>query len=266
VTSPYAVCKAWRARVIGDETLSDDAHHADYAGEASAIFATGRTNLQISELMWGADGGLASGGLWAASQLSTPNAYAVSGAPKRSARATLCGSMTFFVHRSNRTERLVDALASVVAAPQANVLAPEWIVVSSPGMERWLSMQLAKRVGVWANPSFPFPRKLIDTIMQRALGDVPAAASGYEPTCMLFSIAALLSAARDDERFAEVQRYLGDDERPSRRLALATRLAELFDQYLTYRPERVQQWAAGAEQDFQAPLLRALISKHGSQH
>ena len=174
--------------------------------------------------------------------------------------------MTFFVHRSNRTERLVDALAGVVAEPQANVLAPEWIVVSSPGMERWLSMQLAKRVGVWANPAFPFPRKLIDTIMQHTLGDVAAASSGYEPTCMLFSIAALLSAARGDERFAEVQRYLGDDERPGRRLALATRLAELFDQYLTYRPERVQQWAAGAEQDFQAPLLRALIEKHGSQH
>lgn len=174
--------------------------------------------------------------------------------------------MTFYVHRSNRTERLVDALAGVVAEPLVDVLAPEWVVVSSPGMERWLSMQLAQRVGVWANPQFPFPRKLIDTIMTCALGPVTEARSGYEPTSMLFSIAGLLRAAHSDERFTEVQRYLGDDERPGRRLALALRLAELFDQYLTYRPERVQQWAAGAEQDFQAPLLRALIDKHGSQH
>jgi exodeoxyribonuclease V gamma subunit len=178
----------------------------------------------------------------------------------------LRGSMAFYVHRSNRTERLVDALASVVAQPQADVLAPEWIVVSSPGMERWLSMQLAQRVGVWANPQFPFPRKLIDTLMLSALGQPAEQPSGYEPTCLLFSIAQLLGTSLADPRFAEIARYLGDDTSPSRRLALAARLAELFDQYLTYRPELVLSWEAGAEQDFQAPLLRALIGKHGPQH
>lgn len=178
----------------------------------------------------------------------------------------LRGSMVFYVHRSNRTERLVDALAEIVAVPQANVLAPEWIVVSSPGMERWLSMQLAARVGVWANPQFPFPRKLIDTVMLATLGQRVEQAGGYDPTCMLFSIAALLRASLDDPRFVEVKRYLGDDTRPGRRLALSTRLAELFDQYLTYRPDKVLQWQAGAEQDFQAPLMRALIEKHGPHH
>jgi exodeoxyribonuclease V gamma subunit len=178
----------------------------------------------------------------------------------------LRGSMAFYVHRSNRTERLVDALAEVVAQPQANVLAPEWIVVSSPGMERWLSMQLAARVGIWANPQFPFPRKLIDTVMLATLGHSAAQPNGYEPTSMLFSIAALLRESLDDARFDEVKRYLGDDTRPGRRLALATRLAELFDQYLTYRPDKVLEWQAGADQDFQAPLLRALIAKHGPQH
>jgi exodeoxyribonuclease V gamma subunit len=178
----------------------------------------------------------------------------------------LRGSMAFYVHRSNRTERLVDALAEVVAQPQANVLAPEWIVVSSPGMERWLSMQLAARVGIWANPQFPFPRKLIDTVMLATLGHSAAQPNGYEPTSMLFSIAALLRESLDDTRFDEVKRYLGDDTRPGRRLALATRLAELFDQYLTYRPDKVLEWQAGADQDFQAPLLRALIAKHGPHH
>ena len=178
----------------------------------------------------------------------------------------LRGPMTFYLHRSNRTERLVDALAEVVAEPQANVLAPEWIVVSSPGMERWLSMQLAARVGIWANPQFPFPRKLIDTLMHATLGHDAAQSSGYEPACMSFSIATLLRESLEDPRFAEVARYLGDDPRPGRRLALATRLSELFDQYLTYRPDSVLQWQAGAEQDFQAPLLRALVDKHGSHH
>jgi exodeoxyribonuclease V gamma subunit len=178
----------------------------------------------------------------------------------------LRGSMAFYVHRSNRTERLVDALAGVVAQPQANVLASEWIVVSSPGMERWLSMQLAQRVGIWANPQFPFPRKLIDTLMQAALDHERPRHDGYEPTCMQFSIARLLQRDLGDDRFAEVRRYLGDDAAPGRRLQLAGRLSELFDQYLTYRPELVLSWQAGAEQDFQAPLLRALIEQHGPYH
>ena len=74
-------------------------------------------------------------------------------------------------------------------------------------------MQLAARVGIWANPQFPFPRKLIDTVMLATLGHSAAQPNGYEPTSMLFSIAALLRESLDDARFDEVKRYLGDDTR-----------------------------------------------------
>jgi len=179
--------------------------------------------------------------------------------------------MSLFVHRSNRTERLVDALAVAVAQPRSAglVLVPECIVVSSPGMERWLSMQLSQRLGVWANPSFPFPRKLIQTLLDAADPQSAERGTGYEPTCLLFSIARELRSAAADPRFAEVARYLRDDEtHVRRRLALAARLAELFDQYLTYRPDVVQTWLAGArdDEDFQAPLFRALVAQHGSGH
>ena len=181
--------------------------------------------------------------------------------------------MPLFVHRSNRTERLVDALATVVAKPRAreHVLEPEWIVVSSPGMERWLSMQLSRRLGVWANPKFPFPRNLIQTLLDAADPDGREQGAGYEPTCMLFGIAAELRTRADDPLFAEVERYLRDDANARRRLALAARLSELFDQYLTYRPDELQSWAAdgGASalgKDFQPALFRALIARHGAGH
>ena len=67
------------------------------------------------------------------------------------------------VHRSNRTERLFDVLADVVATPLADPMARECIGVQGRGMERWLSMRLARRFGVWANPEFPFPRLLIQS-------------------------------------------------------------------------------------------------------
>ncbi|MEY4582398.1 MAG: exodeoxyribonuclease gamma subunit, partial [Pseudomonadota bacterium] len=172
--------------------------------------------------------------------------------------------MAFYVHRSNRTERLVDVLAQVVAKPLATVLEPEWVVVSSPGMERWLSMQLAQRVGVWANPSFPFPRKLIDTLLQRTARheNENTAREGYDPLCMLFGIARELGVRAEDPLFADVQRYCEQDEHGRRRLALSLRLAELFDQYLNYRPDMMLDWASGGGEGFQPELFRALVQRH----
>ena len=57
-------------------------------------------------------------------------------------------------------------------SPLDDPLSPECIVVQGRGMERWLSMQLADRLGAWANPAFPFPRRAI----ARMLDAFPAAA------------------------------------------------------------------------------------------
>ena len=58
---------------------------------------------------------------------------------------------------SNRLDQLVDRLAENAAAAGTDPLEESVIVVQSPGMERWLAMQLADRLGVWANCRYPFP-------------------------------------------------------------------------------------------------------------
>lgn len=173
--------------------------------------------------------------------------------------------MALHVYKSNRTERLVDALAEISARPLSSVFAPEWIVVSSPGMERWLGLELSKRFGVWANPRFPFPRKLIDSLLDALVPD-GADTGAYEPTCMLFGIARVLAMEGRAPLFSEAQRYCGDDPDGRRRLALAARLADLFDQYLSYRPELLLDWAAGGGEGFQPPLFRALCERQGPVH
>ncbi len=75
-----------------------------------------------------------------------------------------------YVHRSNRAEELVRVLADVVATPSGDPFARECIVVQGRGMERWLSLELARRHGVWANPDFPFPRHLILRALDAVLG------------------------------------------------------------------------------------------------
>ncbi|HEX2675447.1 MAG TPA: exodeoxyribonuclease V subunit gamma, partial [Polyangiales bacterium] len=60
--------------------------------------------------------------------------------------------------------------------------------------------------------------------------------------------------------------YLEGDDHARLRVALAGRLADLFDQYATYRPELVLDWQRGREAHFQALLFRAYAEQHGAGH
>lgn len=171
-----------------------------------------------------------------------------------------------FVHRSNHTDALVDVLAGLMTQPPANPLAAECIVVQGRGMERWLAMQLAQRLGVWANPDFPFPRTLIERAITAVLGTAGAPSPCFAPEMMLWSVASLLPQHLDEAGFAPIRTYLADDARGIRRIQLAQRIADTFDQYVVYRPHMVLAWEGGAETHWQARLWRALVNRHGSYH
>ena len=87
--------------------------------------------------------------------------------------------MALHIHRSNRMERLADALAErlhggLPAAPLDRVFATVPVVVGSRGMASWLGHQLASRRRVLARVDFPFPRQAFDGALAAALGDRPA--------------------------------------------------------------------------------------------
>src|SRR5664280_779908 len=69
--------------------------------------------------------------------------------------------MPIAIHTSNRMEILLDHLADVLNDPVGTVLSQEAIVVQSQGMSRWVSMELAKKFGVWGNSNFMFPNKFV---------------------------------------------------------------------------------------------------------
>ncbi len=171
-----------------------------------------------------------------------------------------------YVHRSNRTEALVNELARLVARPAAGPFVPECIVVQGRGMERWLSMELARRLGLWAHPDFPFPRNLIERALAAVLGPQETASRCFAPEILLWSIADLLPRHLGHPEFVSLRTYLHSDERAGRRIELARRIADTFDQYVVYRPDMVLNWERGADTHWQAVLWRALIARHGSHH
>src|SRR5436309_2035702 len=73
------------------------------------------------------------------------------------------------LHRSERADRLVEALADLLATPLPDPMTTEVVAVPTQGVERWLTQRLSHRLGtppdrgagVCANISFPFPSTLI---------------------------------------------------------------------------------------------------------
>lgn len=164
------------------------------------------------------------------------------------------------VYVSNRLEELVAALADRVVEPcPSGPLLAETIAVQGRGMERWLSMQLSRRLGVWANPSFPFPRRLVERVLEAVLGPEPPGARRFEPEAMTWQIAELLPRLVDREEFAPIRSYLERDESALRRIQLAARIAETLDQYVIYRPEMIRSWDRGSERAGWQPILWAAV-------
>ncbi len=196
--------------------------------------------------------------------------------------------MAFFLYRSNRTEWLVDQLDGLLERDRRGPLEREHIVVEGRGMERWLSQQLARRHGIWANPGFVFPRQIVQRALDAVLGEatvvggvatqLDGSADPYEPEVLLWSIAELLPDLLADAIlapvFAPVQHYLQIEDPGERRLlALAERIARSFDDYVVYRPDMVLRWqdptldAELAEvQRWQPALWRALVERLGPGH
>lgn len=178
------------------------------------------------------------------------------------------------LHTSNRLEILLDDLARRLAEEPLPPLEREVLVVQSLGMERWLRLELARRLGIAGHLEFPFPANLLTVLADRLLdpkageGDAGGPITDWRPTApSLIGREGLgwrlFGLLRDDP--GELPRlYLRDDPDQRKRYQLAKRLAGLFDDYLMFRPETVLAWERGETPEsgpglWQAPLWRRLM-------
>ncbi|MDY0001765.1 MAG: exodeoxyribonuclease V subunit gamma, partial [Polyangia bacterium] len=194
--------------------------------------------------------------------------------------------MAFFVHRSNRLDLLVQALAQVVREPAQPLepLRPETIVVQSRALGRYLSYSLARTLGVWACPEFPFPRRTIDLVLGAVLGDsAEAELSVFTEARMTWALARTIPKCLEEEPevFSPVRQYLTVETGPwpvgtrpnaeeaprpvgARLMSLSAQLAAVFDRYLAYRPEWILAWDRAPEEHWQSRLWHRLVRDYTS--
>jgi exodeoxyribonuclease V gamma subunit len=168
------------------------------------------------------------------------------------------------IYMSNRMEVLAERLSETLRKPCGDVLEPEIVVVQSRGMQRWLSLELARRNGVCANVSFPFPRAFLTDMACRLAPDSDLDTEA-DATRLTLQLMRLLPGFLGRPGFQRLNRYLADDPKRLKLLQLCQRIAFLFDQYRVYRPDLLRHWEAGRvetnpDSRWQAHLWRALAT------
>ncbi|MGC4065754.1 MAG: exodeoxyribonuclease V subunit gamma [Polyangiaceae bacterium] len=173
------------------------------------------------------------------------------------------------LHRNNRMERLLEELGDVLSTPRGQVFRPELVVVQSLGMERWLSMGLSRRFGVWANAEHPFPRAFIESMFDAVLGPV-ADEHRWTRESLTFHLAGILRELPAEPSLSRLRSYLATLNDIESRLELARELADAFDQAQIYRPDWFLSWATQPTDldadDFRPALFRRLVERLGALH
>ncbi len=158
----------------------------------------------------------------------------------------------------------MEGLASVVAVPfndQDKIFCPEWISVQSRGIKRWVSVKLAEKFGICANCQYLFPGDIINKILlfhEKELEKLAPYSNIQTQTdllntsllnkdVILWKVMANLPTLVHRPEFKEIQNYLKDDKSGVRLYQISEKIAGIFDDYLTYRPEMIVKWEDAEE-------------------
>lgn len=167
-------------------------------------------------------------------------------------------------------ESLADKLMEDLSVSSSkNPLDPEIFVVQNHGIGQWLSLYMAEQEGVAANLEFEFPServwKLIRSIYPRIPETLP---SDRGP--MTWSLMELFEDEQQIRQFDNLRHYISDEDLAQRKMRswkLASKIADVFDQYLIYRPRMILDWEQGKlhtknirEEEWQMKLWNTLTN------
>ncbi|MDX6254100.1 MAG: exodeoxyribonuclease gamma subunit [Frankiales bacterium] len=170
----------------------------------------------------------------------------------------------------------------MLIGPPPDPFAAEVVAVPAKGVERWLAQRLAHVLGtatgdgVCANVLFPSPSRMLDETAQAVSPEHAASVERWAPARLTWPLLEVIEASVDEPWCRPLTQHLGQGEDDKgRRLAVATGLARSFDAYGQSRPQMLQAWAAGRDEQgdgsplpedlhWQAALWRALRQRLGT--
>jgi len=167
-------------------------------------------------------------------------------------------------------EKLADRLfRELDENPPSDLLAEEVFVVQNHGIGQWLSLRMAEKEGIAANLKFEFPSERIWSLIRLLDDDIPQTLPSDRGP-MTWTLIELFEDERFLDEFENLHHYIEEenpDQRSMRSWKLASKIANVFDQYLIYRPQMILDWeqrklytkSVEAEK-WQSELWRRLVS------
>ena len=168
--------------------------------------------------------------------------------------------MGFHVHRSERTDALLQGLAGLMTEIPGDPLTPEIVAVPTPGIERFITQGLGTILGtsgdgqdgVCANVDFPSPAAVVNRVISQATGIDPRT-DPWLAQRAVWPLLSVIDRSAGEAWCEPLARHLGlddaDPHRRDRRFAVASGLASLFSTYASQRPQMLLDWADGEGSD-----------------
>ncbi len=167
----------------------------------------------------------------------------------------------------NRLESLAGKFSKTIKEFPLSPMTGELVVVQSIGMMKWLSMTLAENLGIWGNWRYLFPNALASKIMESFFpgsGDERF----FDKDVMTFKIMNIISNPKSTIVSPDIKGYISNDPSGLKLYQISSRIADTFDQYITFRPEMILDWDRGnfSKDDWQPLLWNELTASIDRTH
>ena len=150
--------------------------------------------------------------------------------------------------QSNRMEALQAQFHQLLKVnPLQSPFDKEVVLVQSPGMSQWLKIGLSENLGVAAQVDFPLPSSFIWQLYQQLLPNVPKESAFNKPN-LAWKLFAILPNCIDEPLYLPLKTYLEGDIDGQKTFALCEKIADVYDQYLMYRPHWIATWDSGKDE------------------
>ena len=150
--------------------------------------------------------------------------------------------------QSNRMEALQAQFHQLLkVSPLQSPFDKEVVLVQSPGMSQWLKIGLSEHLGVAAQVDFPLPSSFIWQLYQQLLPNVPKESAFNKPN-LAWKLFSILPTCIDEPLYLPLKTYLEGDIDGQKTFALCEKIADVYDQYLMYRPHWIATWDSGNDE------------------
>jgi len=166
-----------------------------------------------------------------------------------------------YLYPANKMENLLLLLNKIRQLSPLGVFNQEVIVVQNAGMQHWLNISIAKECNISMNTRYALPAQFLWKLI-RTLSDDKAMPekSLYSKEVLTWRIYQLLASKNVicEPDFHQVTVYWSSNDNANnanlKRYQLSGQIADLYEQYLVFRPEWLDAWQRG---DFTASKFKS---------